>query len=253
MALAKNFLRFANGLLTAVVVLSLSICGAYAAYALWDNSQIYSAAGNVQADMLRLKPVTESGSGAAGPSFAQLQAVNRDVCAWVTLDNTHVDYPVLQGETNLTYINTDVYGNFALAGSIYLDIRNDPNFTSPYSLLYGHHMEGGKMFGDLDLYRDSTFFRENQTGTLITPEKTYRLTVFACLLVPASEDNIFDPDQWQDSLDPLLDYVEAHAKPLRLNTLNDLRTAEDPRILAFSTCATDFSNARTIVLAVIHP
>ena len=67
-------------------------------------------------------------------SFEELLAINPDVCAWVSLDNTKVDYPVLQGANNMIYLNQDVYGDFALAGSIFLDSRNDRTFSDRYSL-----------------------------------------------------------------------------------------------------------------------
>ena len=119
----KILLKAVNFIVSFIVFFSLCTAGVYAAYALWDNSRIYAAAKDVQADMLKLKPQTQDVEN--GASFEELLAVNPDVCAWVSLDNTKVDYPVLQGDTNLAYINKDVYGNFALAGSIFLDSRND--------------------------------------------------------------------------------------------------------------------------------
>ena len=53
------------------------------------------------------------------PSLQELQKINPDVCAWLTVDGTKIDYPVVQGETNLEYINQDIYGEFALSGSIF--------------------------------------------------------------------------------------------------------------------------------------
>ena len=193
--MSKAFLRLANGLVSLVVAVALITAGGYAAYCLWDDGQIYAAAEDVQAELLHLKPQVEPAEDgeSGGPSFDELLAINPDVRAWVTMDNTKIDHPVLQGETNLDYINTDVYGDFALAGSIFLDARNDPDFADPYSLLYGHHMANSGMFGDLDLYKDPEFFAENQTGTLILPDGACALEVFACMLVSASEDRNFYP------------------------------------------------------------
>ena len=130
--MSRFILKAANSFLNLIVVMSLFLAASYAGYALWDNNQVYAAAENVQDSMIKLKPViTEE----AGASFEELLAVNPDVCAWVTLDNTNIDFPILQGETNLTYINKDVYGNFALAGSIFLDSRNDHDFHDLVSLL----------------------------------------------------------------------------------------------------------------------
>lgn len=241
----------ANALVNLVIILCLCLAGAYAAYALWDNNQIYSAAQNVQADMIKRKPALEPEEDSA--SFAELLAINPDVCAWVTLDNTGIDYPVLQGSTNLTYINQDVYGNFALAGSIFLDTRNHRDFTDSYSLLYGHHMENSEMFGDLDLYKEEGFFQENTTGTLILPQGAYHLEIFACLLIQAGDDTIFDPEQWQTDINGLISYARENSLHFREETVQQLEQMDSPQVLALSTCSTEFTDARTIVLAVQEP
>lgn len=117
MDVSRIFLKTANSLLSAVIVLFLVVAGAYSAYALWDNMQVYASVDDIQSQLLKYKPTPGEDNG---PTFEELRAINPDVCAWITLDGTKIDYPVLQGEDNLTYINKDVYGNFALAGSIYL-------------------------------------------------------------------------------------------------------------------------------------
>lgn len=248
--MSRWILKAANSLVNLVVILSLSVAGIYAAYALWDNSRIYTAASDVQADMVKIKPAVEEDGGA---SFEELLAINPDVCAWVTVDNTKIDHPVLQGATNLTYINTDVYGNFALAGSIFLDTRNERDFSDAYSLLYGHHMENSGMFGDLDLFKDRKFFTENKTGMLILPDKSYQFEIFACLLVDAVEDAIFDPELWQTDIEGLLAFAQEQSLHLREETILELTQTEAPKILALSTCSTEFTDARTIILAVMEP
>ena len=107
----KILLKAVNFIVSFIVFFSLCTAGVYAAYALWDNSRIYAAAKDVQADMLKLKPQTQDVEN--GASFEELLAVNPNVCAWVSLDNTKVDYPVLQGANNMIYLNQDVYGDFA--------------------------------------------------------------------------------------------------------------------------------------------
>ena len=130
MKVSKILLKAANTIINFIVVLSLCAAGLYAVYALWDNNRIYAAAEDVQADMKKLKPDADQDKA----SFEELLAINPDVCAWVSLDNTKVDYPVLQGANNMIYLNQDVYGDFALAGSIFLDSRNDRTFSDRYSL-----------------------------------------------------------------------------------------------------------------------
>ena len=109
MSLSRRIVKCINFLISLIVILALLIFGSYSAFSLWDNQQVYNAAKDIQIQMLGLKPVqNESDDGNEAPSFDELHAVNPDVCGWVTIDGTQIDYPILQGETNLTYINTDV-------------------------------------------------------------------------------------------------------------------------------------------------
>ncbi len=250
--LNERVLKFLNALVSLIAALLLLTAGAYSVYALWDNSRVYAAAENVQADMLKLKPAADD-SEEQGASFEELLAVNPDVCGWLTLDHTQIDYPILQGSDNLAYINTDVYGDFALAGSIFLDSGCDNTFHDAYSLLYGHHMDNHRMFGDLDLYKNKAFFDENTTGTLILPDRTYQLTIMACMVVPASENMIFQPQRWQTDVGGLLDFVTDNAMWVHQEVIDRVQNEDDPQILGMSTCSTEFTDARTILLAVMEP
>lgn len=256
MSLSRLFLKGANALVSFVVAVFLVVAGAYSVYALWDNEQIYAAADNVQADMIKLKPkvtVNAEEEEEEGATFAELLAINKDVRAWVTVDNTNVDFPVVQGEDNLSYINTDIYGNFALAGSIFLDSRNAPDFSDAYSLLYGHHMANSGMFGDLDLFKDERFFNDNRTGMLILPDRAYNLEIYACLLVKASEDNIFEPEAVSGDMNTLYNFCMENAMFVHEETIEAVKNDPSAQTLALSTCSSEFTDARTIVLAVMHP
>lgn len=232
-----RILKFFDDLSGTIVAVLLMLLAVYAGYALWDNQQVYAAAEEVRASLLELKPAE------GGPSFAELRQVNPDVCAWVTLDGTGVDYPVVQGRDNLTYVNTDVYGEFSLSGSIFLDSRCAPDFTDDYGLLYGHHMVSGQMFGDLEKYQDAAFLETHTGGTLLLPDRTCRLEVLGCLLIPASEERIFEPEM-QDAA-ALLDWAADTALCWRVET------PAPEQVLALSTCSSAYTDARTVVLTAI--
>lgn len=86
------------------------------------------------------------------------QVVSLDQVAWLHIFDTDVDYPVMQGKDNMKYLNTDPLGDFSLSGSVFLDYRNQSDFSDNYSLLYGHHMQHGAMFGALDNFQDQQYF-----------------------------------------------------------------------------------------------
>lgn len=252
--MARGILRVLDSLISLCLVVVLLAFGAYSVYALWDNNQVYTAADIAKEDMIKLKPsytINADGSiSSDDASFEELLAVNSDVVGWITLDGTEVDYPVLQGDTVLDYINRDVYGNFALAGSIFLDPTCAGDFTDAYSLIYGHHMEGSRMFGDLDLYEDAEFFSENNTGVIITPTTVYKLEIFACLLIGSSEDMIFEPSYWTaENIDELLIFAEENALHINADVISAIRGDENPQIVALSTCSSEFTDARTVILA----
>ena len=107
--MARGFLSLCDRLLSLLVALALLLMGAYAGFALWDNQQIYASVDNAQAGMRRVK---EEAGEDWSRLFEAMRAINPDVRAWLTLDNTMIDYPVVQSTNNYTYLNRDVYGNF---------------------------------------------------------------------------------------------------------------------------------------------
>ena len=100
----------------------------------------------------------------------QNKEYTKDYIAWLTVDDTPIDYPIMQGITNTTYLNRDPYGDYSLSGSIFLDTRNNKDFSDSYNLLYGHHMANDFMFGALDAFEDEKYYQEHQTGSITLKE-----------------------------------------------------------------------------------
>ena len=123
-------------------------------------------------DLLSYKP--QPGEG-ANPSLEDLMAINKDVAGWITIDDTHIDYPVVQGKDDMEYINKDVYGEFSLSGSIFLSCMNKKDFSDNYNLVYGHHMANGGMFGDVVSFTEKSYFDKHKTGELYLPDKTMHI------------------------------------------------------------------------------
>ena len=191
-----------------------------------------------------------------GAPFDELIAINPDVNGWLTMPGTQIDFPLVRGETNYSYINTDVYGNFALSGSIFLDSRNDPYYRDLYSLLYGHNMSKHRMFGDVNLYKDEAFFNANQTGELYLRDRLHTLQSISCIVCSASDYMIFNPTHWEGvDAETVLSTVQDKALYVSETGLNALKAVldagEQPRILALSTCSEEFTDARTVLLTLI--
>lgn len=238
--IAAGAARGADTLLTTLLALVLGLVFLYACFALWDTWRIYDDAG-IDDNLLQYKPQLDQEEGAG---FAELLAINPDVRAWLTLDDTHIDYPVVQGTDNTKYVNTDVYGAFSLSGSLFLDYRNASDFSDNYALIYGHHMEGGYMFGQLADFAEPIFFDQHRTGVLYLPQKTYQVEIFACMQTDAYDAAIYNPGNLPDAqMEELLSEIKDTAVQYR-----EIGLTTQDHILALSTCSDTATNARTIVL-----
>lgn len=115
--------------------------------------------------------------------FEELRRQNENIVAWIRFDDTKatgIDYPVLYSGDNEKYLRRNLYGKYHTAGSIFLEGLNNPDFKDYYSILYGHNMQDGSMFGNLDKYRDQVFWEKNRYFTLYTEKTVYRFRIFAC-------------------------------------------------------------------------
>ena len=211
-----------------------SVLLVFSGYCLWDSATVVSGA-RVTPQLLKAKPEQDS------PTLAELQAQNPDVCGWLTLDDTHIDYPVVQGADDLEYVNKAADGSFALSGAVFLSAANRADFSDAYNLLYGHHMENGAMFGDLTQFSESEYFADHTAGTLYAEGASYELQVFACVLTDA-----YDPVIYTPSTDPaaLAEYIRAHAVQYR-------DPPEGCRVAAISTCDDSRTNGRVAVFAAL--
>ena len=227
------------------IALSLILAAMFlSSYMLWDSHQVYQTA---DAKNYEAYIPTEKST----KSFEELQKINPDVCAWLTVDGTKIDYPVVQGETNLEYINQDIYGEFALSGSIFLDSRNDRKFIDSYSLLYGHHMDNGAMFGDVMNYKEKEYFESHKTGTLYLNEQSEKIQWFACVETDAYDEVIYNPQDYKkENLEELMEYIKAHAVQYRLPEKKGKEGWN--RIIGLSTCSNDQTNGRVILYGFLY-
>lgn len=236
---AARAARLGNGLLSLVAGLMCLILILYGGYSLWDTFRIGRNA-FASETLLKYKPKAGEEAG-----FDELRALNPDVAAWITLDDTHIDYPVVQGADDMEYINQDVYGEFSLSGTIFLSCLNSRDFSDSYSLLYGHHMENGSMFGDVTKFTEETYFTEHREGTLYLPEAAWKLHIFACVSTDAYDSVVYACGETADR-EKLLSYIREHAVQYREES------GQGP-ILGLSTCADEEeTNGRVIVFGFLE-
>jgi sortase B len=108
--------------------------------------------------------------------------------AWIRLDGTHIDYPVMQSGDNRWFLSHDIYGRDSSAGSVFLDCRNQMDFQDDISIIYGHRMNGELMFSDIAKYADASFIDRHRDGELwLKNGKKYRLRVLEFRRIEADD------------------------------------------------------------------
>lgn len=218
----------ALGLLCVVVLLVSS-------YSLWDNYRLHQQAQDPT--LLIYKPDLIADSENPG-SMLTLEGQ----AAWLCIDGTYIDYPVMQGRDNFEYLNKDPYGQFRLSGSIFLDYRNAPDLTDEFSMIYGHHMDHYSMFGSLDLFATEVYFNNHRTGWLATQDGMFPLDLFAVAWGEGDDWEIFNPEG--KTAEDALAYIREHAVITRDYT-------PGTRIVALSTCAGETDLSRLIVFGML--
>lgn len=238
---ARKAIRTADGIVNISILLLVLLLVAFSGYALWDSQQLYQAADAARYEIY--KPSVQD----EGKSFGELQALNPEVFAWLTVYGTQIDYPVTQGPDNMKYVNTNAEGEYSLSGSIFLDSRNDQHFTDYNSIFYGHHMEKKTMFGELGLFSDQAYFDARRYGNLYYDGNDHGLEFFAFIHVDAYDWTVFTAGvQGEEEQQNYLAYLLEKAICTR-----DVRVTAENQIVLLSTCSSQSTNGRDILIGKI--
>ncbi len=172
--------RWGDRLLTLAAALLLGALALFGAWSLWDIAATRRAA--LPEQTLRFKPL--AAAPADSPGFAELRALTRTSAAgsrWTAPAST---FPSCRGGQHGLRQHRRVRRFFAFWRDIF-GLTLPADFTAPYSIVYGHHIEDGGMFGDIVQFTQSDYFAAHTTGALITNDTAYNIALFACVRADA--------------------------------------------------------------------
>jgi sortase B len=228
---------------------------AYAAHGYWQVQQVY-ASGNAAFDAIRNlaiydgEPTDEDaywGIPPKGIDWDALREINEDTIGWIYSPGTVIDYPIMRADDYSWFLSRLPDGTFNANGSIFLDFNHSPDFSEPISVIYGHHMRSGAMFGTLNHYRQQSFFEDHPVMFLYTPQRNYRVDLMYGFVVAEGEWRA-RAFMFQENIPSLLAFADD-----RTTFRSDISWSEGDRILAMSTCEYDFDDARYVVLGILRP
>ena len=176
-------------------------------------------------------------------NFEALNALFPGVVGWIRLNGTPIDYLIMQYTDNDFFLTRLPDGTSHRNGSIFLDYRNNSDFSDKSILIYGHETRAGDMFGVLKNYRNQEFYNANPYIYLYTPEKDYIIEVFAGNVVHSVRDH---PPLHFNNDEEFLNYISRLKRTSVFTT--DVEVSADDRIVSLVTCTYDFDDARLIIV-----
>jgi len=172
--------------------------------------------------------------------------VSEDIVGWIYSPGTPIDYPVMRADDYSFFLSRLPDGTFNPNGSIFLDFNHSPDFSDGISVIYGHHMRSGAMFGTLNDYRRQAAFDERPHMFLYTPQRDYRVDLMYGFVVAERQWRL-RAFMFEENIPSLLTFAAENT------TFNSPVTFEQgDRILAMSTCEYDFDGARYVVLGILR-
>lgn len=208
--------------------------------ALEDDTALDELQKEIENDQIATEATIENGQEVELPlmrnpiDFASLLNVNEDITGWLKVSALDISYPIVQGEDNDYYLHRTFEKTENFAGCIFMNCDNEADFTDQNTIIYGHNMKDGSMFGKLKQFKEKENFEKSKYFWVFTSDKIYQYRIFSAATVDKSglfyqvvfRDNDFE--QWMNA---------AFENSVVENS--DVELASDDRVVTLSTCTGD--------------
>ena len=173
-------------------------------------------------------------------NFTELNAINPDIIGWIRIGALNLSYPVAQAADNDYYLHRTFEGQDNFAGCIFLNCDNSKFFTDQNSIVYGHNMKNGSMFGTLKKFREQETWDTNSYFWIFTPTLIYQYRIFSS----AEVATVGDPYRVRFTTADFQSFLDDMTSHSLLKT--GVQVTTDDRIVTLSTC-TGNTSTRFIV------
>lgn len=224
-----------------LILLAAVLLLAFSGWKIYESNQEYSTGDEVYEDILAT--VAEDGA----IDFQALSAINPGVKAWLAQEDIELNYPVVQGSDNSYYLTHLFDGTVNKMGTLFLDYRNQGDFSDKNTIIYGHNMKNGAMFAMLPNYADQDFYEAHPTLKLTTPEKTYTVELFSGYIVNTHEFEA--KTEFKDDVEYIAYINKVIGKSL-FKTNVTVKPSE--RLITLYTCTYEYDEARFILTGVLR-
>ena len=228
-----------------VIIICLAVIVLFSGYKVFTIVRGYMQQQNAYDDIAN----AAQGDGFTGDiDFDALRKINPDIVGWIYYENTPINYPIVKGTDNEEYLTTMFDGNYGSFGTLFVDAITEAPFKQFNTIVYGHHMRNGSMFGTLRRLKDTEYLKEHPRMELVTPEGKFHLEIWAFLNQP-SDSNIYTTNiKNEEDCAAYLQLVQGIAE-----YITSVEVTPSDRLVELSTCAYEFQEARYVVVAKMTP
>lgn len=163
-------------------------------------------------------------------NYQVLLDLNEDSVGWIYQDGV-MSYPVVQAEDNDKYLRNMINLEYNAAGTLFVDYRCTEGLNDRYSIIYGHNMDDGSMFGSLTNYSEESYYKEHPSMELYIGNHRFSYQVYAAMRIEVEDDLFtFEPDT-EEFLQVMENLRERNSYEMA-----DIEITADSKVVVLSTC-----------------
>lgn len=177
-------------------------------------------------------------------NWEELKSINQDAIAWIKIDGTNINYPIVQGTDNEEYIKRNIYGNYSKGGCIFVDMNIEKPFKALNTIIYGHNLNDGAMFNNLKKYSNEQYAKNHDEIHIYLPEEDRIYKVFAFGKINENNNKIYNT-----SIINLEKYYQMIQEYNQINIAENLDYSKP--VIMLSTCTNSNRKERYVVVAYL--
>ncbi len=232
-------------LLLIVILSLLSYCGYILLNEFKEYNEVFDTQNEIIGEIVSNTKESPYSDSDFSIDWNKLLSINSDVCAWIRVPDTNINFPVVHSSNNDKYLKRNIYGGYSRGGTVFVDANISNPFTCKNTVIYGHNLMNGTMFSQIKKYSNSEFYNAHNIIYIYLPNGEIReYKVLSLHIVNADSKNIYNP--YVTDIEKYSEFVFQNNKISGINA----EIYSNDNMITLSTCTNADDNERYVLHAV---
>lgn len=228
-----------------VAFIALFIFSGYKLFTIWQD---YNTGDDIYEESQdSFIEIADGKEGDFNLNIDELKKINADALGWIYIQDTPVNYPILQTNNNDYYLKHTYNHKYSDFGSIFYDFRSNSDMSDQNTLIYGHNTKNGSMFGTLKKYKNESYLKQHPFVYLILDGKTLKYQIISAFTVETSDDvytlSFSRTSEFKDWIKRTIGKSEV--------PVDKYEPSGDDHIITLSTCTSRSKTERFVVIGAL--